>query len=197
MHIPKIKTGESKKCSKCGEVKLLDDFNNSKRNKTTGKYSACKICVSKQGKKYYEKVLRKRRNFVSREDINKIRYMGINNFLINDEAKKIMAEFHSIRYKSNNAQKIALLNHGEALCTKCGIVKKVNEFYKNIFTKSHHCKKCRKIQKRLNKETLSDTYIAEIIVNNTNLKIKDIPQRLIVAKRIELQMKRTLKESAK
>ena len=33
-----------KKCSKCGEVKSLDDFNNKKRNKD-GKQSHCKICA--------------------------------------------------------------------------------------------------------------------------------------------------------
>jgi len=43
-----------KKCSKCGEIKLLDDFSNAKKEKN-GKRFDCKICVNKSTKEYREK----------------------------------------------------------------------------------------------------------------------------------------------
>lgn len=50
-----------KKCSKCKEYKLLDDFNNDK-NKKDGRCSYCKVCIV-----YYNKKRNEKKKYVVRD----------------------------------------------------------------------------------------------------------------------------------
>ena len=44
------------------------------------------------------------------------------------------------------------------------------------------------------KANLTNSYVANIIVNGTSLKAKEIPEQLIVGKRQQMQIKRIMKE---
>lgn len=56
---------KKKKCSKCKQVKPLDDFHNQNGVKD-GKRSHCKICYNKQRKMYYNSGGREQRGHVSK-----------------------------------------------------------------------------------------------------------------------------------
>ena len=62
---------ETKKCNKCGEVKLFSEFYKHKDHKY-GLSSQCKYCVKKKQKEYYKKHLKERIEY-QREYINKHR----------------------------------------------------------------------------------------------------------------------------
>jgi len=46
---------DTQKCTKCGEEKLLEEYNIDKTNKVTGRVRRCKKCVSSKMAEYYQK----------------------------------------------------------------------------------------------------------------------------------------------
>lgn len=43
-----------KQCTKCGEIKPLNEFHKDRRNLSSGRVAQCKICVKKRTRKYYK-----------------------------------------------------------------------------------------------------------------------------------------------
>ena len=191
----------SKKCSRCKQVKSLDLFYRNRRSKKDGRGQQCKACNAIHHKRYWKEVRSKKKQAISKKDMEIMRELKYSSnddqFLKNDlgylyGAKKIFDEWQSIRYESNNAQRVALLKHGEALCTKCGYVKSVEEFKKRILECSIMCKKCEKAYLKINKAMLSDSYIKTLLAGD-GLSKDDIPESLIKAKRQEQQLKQLIK----
>lgn len=58
-------------------------------------------------------------------------------------------------------------------------------------------KQWKKGQKIKSIETISDSYIKELIIQNTELSFKDVPQELIEIKRKQLSLKRKIKNNGK
>lgn len=44
-----------KRCTKCGEVKPLDEFHKDRQNHSNGRVAQCKVCTKKRMQRYYEK----------------------------------------------------------------------------------------------------------------------------------------------
>jgi len=98
-----------KKCTKCGEVKSLDEFGNDKRVKS-GRVAACKDCI----KKYWKIYLQKNKN----EDVYTSQFTKL---------------FHQ--------------NHGLRECSKCKLLKTLDNFCidkKGKHGKAFRCKDCDK-----------------------------------------------------
>ena len=189
---------KSKQCNTCKEVKPADLFYRNRRNKD-GRGAKCKACDAIVHRRYWKKVRSKKKQAVSKKDMEIIRELKYSTnddqFLKEDltylyGAKKILDEWKSIRCKSNNAQRMALLKHGEALCTKCGYVKSVEEFKKRILKCSIMCKRCEKVQLQINREMLSNSYIIKLLVGQSGLSRSDIPEALVRVKRQQQQIKR-------
>ena len=187
-----------KQCSKCKEFMVLDLFYKNKKNKTYGRHSQCKKCCTIRDHNHWKNARCRRKKAVSREDIEllrKIKYSSDSDIFLKDDiyrlyvGKKILDDFKNIQYKSNNAQREALLKHGEALCTKCGYVKPVSDFVSKILKHSVRCKKCDFVYRKINKSILSDNYIKSKLTAN-GLCSEDIPENLIRAKRQQIQTKR-------
>ena len=53
------------------------------------------------------------------------------------------------------------------------------------YAKKTHKKRC---------SSLNDSYVSDVVANHSSLTSKDIPQSLIEAKRVELKLKRLIKE---
>ena len=190
-----------KRCSKCKEFKLLDLFHRNKRNKKDGRHNWCKACVSIRDKGYWKNSRCRKKGAVSKKDIEiirEIKYSLDNDIFLKDDlyrfyaVKKILDEFKNISYKSDNAQRLALLRHGEALCTKCGYVKPVNDFSVKILERSVRCKKCDAVYRKINKSILSDNYIITLLRSN-GLSLNDIPESLIRAKRQQIKTTQIIK----
>ena len=114
-----------KKCTKCGEVKSLDEFSNNKGGKFN-KSSRCKICYSKYYKDYSKKnaVKIKQKDKKYREKLNKKKKNNISTL-----------QFIELFEKNNGLNK----------CNKCREVKSLDEFYNQKTArngKTSHCKNC-------------------------------------------------------
>ena len=122
------------------------------------------------------------------------------------------------QYRINNPDKIKKLNNKAYIENSNRIIKCTRQYYKD--NREKILKKCKKKYKdnreemlkkgrRYSKENsdrikqyskdyridLKDGYVASLINNSCkNLKSKDIPQELIEMKRIEVQMRRALKD---
>tara|TARA_R110000824_G_C14922675_1_gene647886 strand:+ start:55 stop:654 length:600 start_codon:yes stop_codon:yes gene_type:complete len=89
-----------KKCSKCKEVKSLDEFTINRKNKKDGKQGYCKKCSKEQKKKYYQDTKTQRnitRKIYREENKEKVKatrkiYRGENKEQINRQKKK---RYHS------------------------------------------------------------------------------------------------------
>ena len=79
------------------------------------------------------------------------------------------------------------------LCKECnsGVIQKENDYSHNYYTK--HKKHYARLQKNY-REQLTDSYVANVLVDRTTLKAKDIPQEMVDAKRQHIKMKRMMKE---
>jgi hypothetical protein len=68
-----------KKCNKCYEIKSLDEFHKSNKNKKTGRTSQCKICARDYGKEYRavnkQKCLETSRNYYQNNKEHKKAYL--------------------------------------------------------------------------------------------------------------------------
>ena len=72
---------------------------------------------------------------------------------------------------------------------------KINKYFKEYRSKNkENCKKIVKKYKKKQREQLEDGYIVQLITQNTGLTTADIPSELIEAKRLEIKIKRIIKE---
>ena len=64
---PLFNMNETKKCTKCGEIKPLNEFGNHKNNKD-GKMNSCKICYKNYMKQYNEEHKEERAEYMKEYD---------------------------------------------------------------------------------------------------------------------------------
>jgi len=134
---------ESKRCTKCGEVKPLTEFSRNKNTKD-GLHSACKKCERESRIRKHPEIKRIK-NINSDPNIRICKYCGL---------EKSLSEFES--YKSGDKIKTRLecnecveeiKSHLTKTCITCGIEKSINEYNKNSKSrdgKDSECKLCRK-----------------------------------------------------
>jgi len=121
-----------KKCTKCKEVKSLDEFYNTKLGKN-GKNARCKYCVKEYRKKYREKNI-ERFTETSRKYAEKKR-----------------------KHKRDNMSTLEFIklfqdNNGLRKCTKCEVLKSSNEFASRKEGKNGKNSICQICSKKLDKK---------------------------------------------
>ena len=95
---------ETKKCSKCGEVKELGEFHKRAASRD-GRQNRCKICARQQHKKYYQENKEKRRQYKKQhyqENEEKIKQCTKQYYQENKEKKKQ----YDKQYYQENKEKI-------------------------------------------------------------------------------------------
>lgn len=132
-----------KECSKCKEVKTLDNFYKHKLT-INGLCYACKPCMIESNKIW------RKNNAERRREIARIGY-----YRRRDKYIK-----YSKIYRKNNLKA---------------------------------CRKKSAEYGQSNRDNLSDTYIKQILCKKNSLAHVDIPKELVEAKKLEMQIRRTLK----
>lgn len=167
-----LRPGHCKRCSKCGEVKALEEFRREARNKD-GRCSSCKMCARAPEKKYYEEnretVLAKRKRYYeeNRETVlaKQKRYREENPERVRARRKRY--------YKKNRE---TVLARGKRYC-------------------EDNPESVRARQERYRKRSakrLDDAYVRKVLTHGTLLTFGDIPKDLIEAKRAQLQLLRAV-----
>ena len=178
---------ESKKCTKCGKVKRLDEFYNQKDGKY-GKMSICKTCGIIIRKKYYKthknSIIKRQKEWYKK---NKER--------IKDKCN------HNTEYRKNYNKEYVKKNKDK--------IKKYQKEYKEKMKKILNCKarvyrrknikkfnKRTKLSKRIYREKLHNCYIRSLFADSNKYPIerKYITQKLIEIKRRIIIIKRLIKQ---
>jgi len=166
---------QTKKCSKCGEVKAVSEFYKDKYSKD-GVRSSCKECKKQYYKANNEKILgqKKQHYKANKKKIKKYnkQYQQANKEKIKEHRKQY--------YQANKEQ-----------------IKEYNKQYYQANNEQIIEQKKQYDQDNINK--LGDTYIKDIIRKQTNgmLKASDMPEELIELKRNNIILKRKIKDNAK
>ena len=164
----------ARKCIKCGQVRLDCEFVN-KAQARKGPSCFCNSCFQSAMK--WEVSLR---NFIDRRDIplNRASDMYI---------KKAKIE----KLKSEHQEKKRMWREAN-----CSVV-----FPKRILKTFENAQSLRleRIKERNKQKVaeLHDSYIASLLSNGAGVKPSQIPESLIEAKRVQLQIKRLIKERTK
>ena len=160
---------KKKKCSKCGEVKALSEFNKDKSNKN-GYASVCRSCKIEYSRNHYNK--NKAKLAEKQRD-----YKEKNRDKVNEAARKYVRE-------NNN---------------------KINKYRRELRKKDtdkarrtdrEYHKKNRDIitgRRTKKRESLSDAYVRNILVNVFCIDKNIITQEMIEIKRLEMTLKRLIK----
>ena len=123
-----------KKCKKCEVLKSYDEFPNDKRNKD-GKQARCKDCITEDSRKYREenreKVIEWDRKSTKKRKINKNNNMSTLEFI-----------------------KLFEKNNGLFKCTKCEVVKSLDEFTNSKRNKSGKAGRCKSCDNKFYKDNL-------------------------------------------
>ena len=157
---------ETKICSKCGEEKLLKEFNLQISGKY-GRYSWCKICASDLNKKY------------RKQNRDKILEYGKEYHKQNQDKRNL----ESKEYYKQNRDKI--LKYRKEYREQNQDKRK--EYYKQNQDK-------RKEYYKQNRDKLEDNYIKNSLSNISGIKFKDISPELIEAKREQIKLYRLIKK---
>ena len=171
---------KKKKCSKCGEVKFVEEFRNNKSNKDGFSYW-CKTCLSESRKLDYKKHKDKIKEY---RDLNKERIRETEKSHYKKNKKRLNAE--SREYYKKNRDKILELTKKYQEENKDKIRQKAKIYYKK--NKKKRNAKCREYA-----EELSDGYIA-VRIGISAKDIKYIPPELIELKRNIIKLKRAKNE---
>lgn len=157
---------QSKKCSKCGEVKPLHAFHKAK-NRHNGVRSDCKACIKLYCHANREKRKQYYKNYKA-SNLEKIKLKNKKYYKANCE--KIKQD--SKDWKASNCEKVKICNKEWNVSNR----EKLNQSFK------------------LCVHNLGDRYIKSLLVRNTSLKSKkDIPQELIELTREQLKLHRAIK----
>jgi hypothetical protein len=200
-----------KTCKKCGETKALELFNKSTRT-LDGHLGSCKSCLTaykKQWKQdnpnknieYYDNYLAregKSRRVLKTDEEKRIKYNETQTKWRKADRKK-----HPEKYKSSPRkiewQKIDRLMHPEKYR---GYVKNCYERNRQKYiarTKAwyednkEYVAKKQKVYNRNRVDKLQDPYVKSLIKGKGELSIDDIPKALIEVKRLEILIKRRVK----
>ena len=161
----------TKQCTKCKEVKSVEEFNKSKRNKD-GLQSYCKECQ----KNYYSKkpyIDIKPCETCGKEFITyseKTRFCSRKCYRYEKKCVNCGETFvkgnSQWKYCSEKCKNEFFIKLNEKKCLKCGIVKKIDEFYKdsaNPTGRVTSCKECQtEAQRKRNREKKLKKYMESI-----------------------------------
>ena len=181
---------QTKKCSKCGEVKAVSEFYKNKYIKDRF-CNHCKKCMKQYYQSNKEKVLEQSK-----------KYYQANNEKIKERQKQYrqannekMKQYNKQYYQANNEKmKERQKQYRQANNEK---MKQYNKQYRQA--NKEKIKEQRKQYRQDDRNKLADSYIKDLIRNQTNgmLKAKDIPQELIELKRNNIILKRKIKDNGK
>ena len=189
-----------KKCSKCKQVKAVEDFGEIKTKAKIYKRSHCNACRCGYQKQYALK---------NKEKVwlyNKGHYKQNRELVIQKSREYYYTNIDKIKikakqYKRKNKEKILLYKKEYSIENKNGI----REYFKKYHLKNKEeillkCKIYREVNKVKIKKfykdgviNLEDWYIKRLITGRSSLCAADIPQELVEAKRQEMKIKRIIK----
>lgn len=183
---------DTKKCSKCGQVKPYGFYSKDKRSKI-GIQCACKDCNKKYSQKYYIK--NKEHLIGSAKDYYK--------------KNKIACREYAIKHYEENKESILKQQKeyrktDEGRAVTANTVRKYQQDNKDRI-KSHRRKWVEKNRAAINRRdvikndnhklNITDKYVKDLIRANSSIKPTCIPQSLIDLKRLQIQIQRKLKEA--
>ena len=130
-----------KRCTKCGEVKSIDEFSKCK-NRKDGYRAECKSCVSSYNKKYREdnseRLAVQKREYAkaNRDRINEYKKQWVQEN--KEHRREYMRQWRQENRKQNNYDYVT-----EKECSKCGEIKLISEFNKHVNARDGHTEQCR------------------------------------------------------
>ena len=161
---------ETKTCTKCKIEKPLSEYYTDNRYEETKYKPACKICHNKVSKKNYED------NFEKRS--MQIKLWGAKNPLKIKEIKRNFKKKHP-KYYATSSRK--------------WMENPLNKKKKYDYFKTKRVKNKISIRDSINRENLSDTYIKQQLQCRGGLKCENITEELIEIKRLQITLKREIK----
>lgn len=190
----------SKYCAKCGEYKALSEFNKHKGNKDGLQYT-CKACKKAVSAEYYTRTREEQAEKGKRyrtANIEKVRARSRKYYQENKE--RILARQNNEHTKAYF--KGYYLKHKDEICSRAAAWRKDNPEYAKAISKrwrknhpdSHRDSTRAHATKQ--RDTLGDSYIKQILNNRKKgvNRIHNIPAVLIELKRLELLIKRRIKD---
>ena len=190
--------GGKRICRKCEQEKPLSEFRKGgKRASYSGgirKISRCRSCESEDRKEYYQRVLKKRREY-NKKRREKRKTMKLYHKCKTCGEKKYVTDFYLGSLTVDGSR------YPRHSCKACDygatpeLRKKNAERQKRSYWAD--VEKSRKLKndwKRKQTEEVSDWFVKHLICSGSILKYKDIDQELIDLKRSEILLNRALKE---
>lgn len=145
----------TKKCSKCGEVKPLEEFYKRKQRKCGYNSWCISCCKERYVNKQYPKPVKQRNYKDNKPGFKFCRLCGeekpISEFYkkssskdgLNYRCKTCVNEKYNITHPNVKHKEYHICKNGYSFCTKCKTEKQNNEFFKNSDGKPRSwCKKC-------------------------------------------------------
>ncbi len=178
---------QTKVCSKCGEEKALGGFYADKSGRL-GRSARCCECTKAQVNAYRKSNAetikeRKRQEYLKNpapyRERSKARYW----------ANPGQARDYSKSWRKENPEKARVLSKRNKK-TQAGIEREARYREKHL----DRIRSLNAERVRQGAEALSDQYVTGVICARTPLRHSDIPLSLVEAKRVQLQIKRLLKE---
>ena len=190
---------DTKKCCRCAVVKPMSDY-----------YAcggACKLCTAARSRERYavrppEQVERKRNNLKSYAQRNRAR---VNERAAIQRAKPQFKEWLEAYRERTKEQRNARMREyyvknrerivecraewQRANPDKCG------EYYQRYMSKPGNRERDR-INAKHARNNLTDGYVRTVLIMRTPLKFEDVPQAMVEAKRVQLQITRRIKDVA-
>jgi hypothetical protein len=181
------KTPKTKVCTKCGKRKALEKFYKSRSNPS----ARCKECTKQIVNSYrlanLETISQRKKESYRKNPTAYIERSRAAYWNDPDKARQAAKE-----WRRKNPEKAAQL----AKRSKQSVAGK-NRTAKYRAKHRQRLLEREAKRQRLYAEKLDDKYVASQICLRSNLKLKDVPPELIEAKRIQLQIKRYLRENMK
>jgi len=159
-----------KTCKKCGETKALELFRKSNRYKC-GYYARCLDCLNDYSNKW-RKAARKKHPEKYKTTERKLEWQRMSR-LMNPERYIAYSKTHYTKYRE-----VLIANHSRWV--------KANREY--VVEKQ-------KVYNRKRVDTLQDLYVKNLIKGKGKLPIDNIPDVLVEAKRLEILIKRRVKDA--
>ena len=161
---------QTKKCSKCGEVKDLENEFNKRRETKDGFHKECKLCVNKAAREYAEK--------------NKEHQLQYRRRWRKANAEKVKE--YQVKWEKANPEKV----NGRARQWRKANPEKYRKTYHKWADKNKERIKEWGLRSR---NLLTDMFVRNIIKQQINLNFRQITPEMIEAKREQLLFYRELK----
>ena len=190
----------NKKCSICKEIKSIDKFHRNKRLKDGFCYycaSCAKTAFAESRKRSFVKWYAKNKTRIS-ERRKKLYWENVDEQRMKSrkyyQKKKEIQNERSKKYYWENRDKLLERSKIYQKAYSLKNKKKKNESNKQYYSgnKDKIMLKQKETQK-INREQLADNYVKNQLTSNSILKVSDIPDELVKAKRQQIQLKRIIK----